>query len=96
MARQRQASKRTGRGARDAGDALSVPAARFKAQCLSLIEQVRQSRRPIIVTRHGQPVAKVVPFQARRHSIVGYSQGTVKILGDIVAPTGVRWDVDAD
>lgn len=100
MARQRQASKRNGRtipaAAQDDGAALSVPAARFKAQCLSLLERVRQSRRPIIVTKHGQPVVKVVPLGTARRSIVGYSKGTVKILGDIVAPTGERWDADAD
>jgi len=100
MARQHQASQRTVRAAPDRGSddgtALSVPAAQFKAHCLSLLERVRQSRRPIVVTRHGQPVAKVVPFQAEPPSILGFSKGTVKILGDIVAPTGERWEADAD
>lgn len=100
MARQRQttqrAVRRTSERARDDDTAVSVPAAQFKAQCLSLLERVRQSRRPIIVTKHGQPVVKVVPLRTERRSIVGYSKGTLKILGDIVASTGVRWDVDAD
>jgi len=80
----------------DDGVALTVPAAQFKAHCLSLLERVRQSRRPIIVTKHGRPVAQVVPFRAPRRSIVGFSKGTVKILDDIVASSGERWDVDAD
>ena len=100
MAQPRQASQRTVRtaSARRRNDAapLSIPAAQFKAQCLSLLERVRQSRRPIIVTKHGRPVAKVVPFATQPLSILGFSKGTVKILGDIVAPTGERWEADAD
>ena len=76
--------------------AVSVPAARFKAQCLSWLERVRQSRQAIIVAKHGRPVAKVVPLRTPPRAILGFSKGTVKILGDIVAPTGERWDADAD
>lgn len=100
MARQRSASHRpvrpTSERPPDVGAALSVPAAQFKAHCLSLLERVRQSRRPIIVTKHGRPVAKVVPLRAERRPILGFSKGTVKILGDIVAPTGEHWEVNAD
>jgi len=97
MARQRQTSQPTARISlarrRDAA-AQSVPATEFKAHCLSLLERVRQSRRPLIVTKHGRPVVKVVPFPTPRRAILGFSKGTVKILGDIVAPTGERWEVD--
>ena len=100
MSQQRQASQRTARTvvARRDHDATvqRVPAAEFKANCLSLLERVRQSRRPIIVTKHGRPVAKVVPLPAQRRAILGFSTGTVKILGDIVAPTGEWWEADAD
>lgn len=100
MARQRSASHRaahpTSELPPDDAAALSVPAGQFKAQCLSLLERVRQSRRPIIVTKHGRPVAKVVPLRAERRPILGFSKGTVRILGDIVASTGEHWDVDAD
>ena len=100
MALQRQASQRAVRtpAARRGDDAASlrVPAAEFKAHCLSLLERVRQSRRPIIVTKHGRPVAKVVPLPTQPRAILGFSKGTVRIPGDIVAPTGERWEVDAD
>src|SRR5207245_4163615 len=96
-ARQRPAQRTSrtlrGRGIADT-TALSVPAAQFKAHCLSLLERVRQSRRPIIVTKHGRPVVKVVPLQTERGSILGISKGRVKILGDIVATTGARWEVE--
>jgi prevent-host-death family protein len=99
MARQYHARQRTARAAPDRrsddGAALSVPAAQFKAHCLSLLERVRQSRRPIVVTKHGRPVAKVVPLRSESPSILGFSKGTAKILGDLVAPTGERWEADA-
>jgi prevent-host-death family protein len=100
MARQHHVYQRTAPAAPDRrsddGTALNVPAAEFKTHCLSLLERVRQSRRPIVVTKHGRPVAKVVPFRAEPPSILGFSKGTVKILGDIVAPTGERWEADAN
>jgi len=100
MARQRPASHRPAgtplERPLDEGTVLSVPAAQFKAHCLSLLERVRQSRRPIVVTKHGRPVAKVVPLRVERRPILGFSKGSVRILGDIVAPTGEHWNVDAD
>ena len=100
MVQERQSARRTvGDPAdrhHDDGATLRVPAAQFKAHCLSLIEQVRLSRRPIVVTKHGRPVAKVVPFQTKPRPIFGFSKGTAKILGNLTAPTGERWDVDAD
>lgn len=69
----------------------------FKAKCLGILEEVRKTRRPIRVTRFGKPVAEVVPPTpgeptGRR---LGAMAGTMKILGDIVGPTGSLDDWDA-
>jgi prevent-host-death family protein len=40
----------------------TVPASVFKAKCLAMLDDVAESRTPIIVTKHGRPVAKVVPI----------------------------------
>ncbi len=40
---------------------IEVSISEFKAKCLALLEQVRKTREPIRVTRHGKPVAEVVP-----------------------------------
>src|SRR6267378_1403699 len=62
----------------------------FKAKCLGILEQVRKTRRPIRVTRFGEPVAEVVPSTAEKSK--GRQLGTMavsmKIVGDIVGPTG--------
>jgi prevent-host-death family protein len=65
-----------------------VSISKFKATCLSLLEQVRRTRRPIRVTRFGKPVAEVVPpsVPARPAGWLGSLEGTGRIVGDIVSP----------
>lgn len=60
----------------------------FKAKCLAVLEQVRRTRRPVLVTRFGEPVAEVTPpsLAPRPASWLGDLRGTGRILGDIVAP----------
>lgn len=64
-----------------------VSISEFKAKCLGLIEQVQKTRQPLRITRHGKPVAEVIPAGPdRKRPFLGSMQGTVKILGDIVSP----------
>ena len=41
-----------------------MPAGRFKAECLALLDRVEQSGEPVVVTKRGRPVAEVVPIRA--------------------------------
>jgi prevent-host-death family protein len=74
-----------------------IAVSKFKATCLSVLERVRKTRKPVRITRFGKPVAEVVPpsVPERPVSWIGDMAGTVKILGDIVGPsTEVSdWDV---
>ncbi len=56
-----------------------VGAAEFKARCLELIEKVRETRAEYVVTKHGTPVAKLVPCDARprKTRFIGSMRGTV-------------------
>ena len=59
----------------------------FKAKCLGLIEQVYKTRQPLRITRHGRPVAEVIPAGPdRKRKFLGDMVGTGKIVGDIVSP----------
>lgn len=60
----------------------------FKARCLALLERVRKTRQPIRVTRHGTPVAEIVPpSQVQdRAAWIGSMTDSIEILGDIVSP----------
>ena len=60
----------------------------FKAKCLSILEQVEKTKSPIRITRHGKPVAEVIPATQTvdRAAWIGSLKGKIKILGDIVSP----------
>ena len=60
----------------------------FKATCLALLERVRRTGQPLLITRRGEPVAEVVPATPRRARAgwIGARRGSGRILGDIVAP----------
>jgi prevent-host-death family protein len=65
----------------------SVPISEFKAKCLGLIEEVDKTRQPLRITRHGRPVAELIPAGPdRKRKFLGDMVGTVEILGDIVSP----------
>ncbi len=61
---------------------------KFKSTCLAILEKVRRTGKPVLVTRFGVPVAQVVPPppQPRPKRRLGSMQGTVQILGDIISP----------
>jgi prevent-host-death family protein len=73
-----------------------LPASQFKARCLELMDYVRDSGREIVITKHGAPVAKLVPVTTGARDIFGYLKGTVTYHGDIVQPTGERWSAAED
>jgi len=70
----------------------TVGAAQFKARCLKLMDQVAATGNPVVITKHGKPVARLVPIARRPASAVGALRGHIRIMGDIVAPLGVRWE----
>src|SRR5579859_3298404 len=57
----------------------SMPAGKFKAQCLKLMDEVRDRHCEIVITKRGKPVAKLVPFEDKRPDIFGYMKGTVRL-----------------
>jgi prevent-host-death family protein len=73
-----------------------ISAAQFKMHCLRLMDEVQKYRGEIIVTKHGKPVAKLVPVteKQRERPLFGYMKGSVIIKGDIVGPTGEKWEAD--
>ncbi|MGB7284809.1 MAG: type II toxin-antitoxin system Phd/YefM family antitoxin [Candidatus Acidiferrum sp.] len=60
----------------------------FKAKCLAILAQVEKTKEPIRITRHGKPIAEVVPAspEVDRAALFGSMRNSIKILGDIVSP----------
>jgi prevent-host-death family protein len=74
-----------------------VAISEFKAKCLSLLDQVQKTKKPILVTRFGKPLAEVIPAspKARAGDWIGSMKGTFEILGDIVSPADDEQDWEA-
>ena len=70
----------------------TIGAAKFKEQCLALLDQL--DAEGLIVTKHGKPVARVVPYDRQCADLIGSLQHKIEIRGDIFT-TGLRWDADA-
>jgi prevent-host-death family protein len=74
-----------------------IAISKFKATCLEVLERVRKTRKPILVTRFGEPVAEVIPPSAGKQKTgwLGSMAGTARIKGDIVSPASdaVDWKV---
>ena len=75
----------------------TIAISKFKATCLGVLERVRKTRKPILVTRFGQPVAQIVapPEPKRASDWIGSMAGSLRFLGDIVAPASDEdeWEV---
>ena len=65
-----------------------IAISKFKARCLSLLEEVSKTRTPLRVTRRGKALADVIPTSsdAEERSWIGSMSGSIDIVGDIVSP----------
>jgi prevent-host-death family protein len=63
-----------------------IPAGQFKAQCLAIMDKVLQTGEPVVITKHGKPVVKLVPAANHADDIFDYMAGKAKVVGDIVGP----------
>ena len=71
---------------------MNINAAQFKAKCLKLIDEVAATRKSLVITKRGKPLAKLVPIEDEAPaSLFGYMKGTVQILGDIVNVPHDAW-----
>jgi prevent-host-death family protein len=70
-----------------------IPASAFKARCLEVMKNVQATGEPVVVTKRGTPVVKVVPVESQNNDIFGFMSGKVRILGDIESPISVEWSV---
>jgi prevent-host-death family protein len=73
----------------------TMAAAEFKAHCLQVMEQVRTKRTPVLITKRGKPLAKLVPPDEKAPDVFGCLAGKIEILGDIVGPVTPLEDWEA-
>ena len=93
MAKKPPARRKAPAASRDAW----VSAADFKATCLQLMDRVRETRVEYVVTKHGRPVAKLVPYtESSPKSFLGCMKGTVLKYERPLDPLDDEWDINRD
>jgi prevent-host-death family protein len=70
----------------------TINASKFKEQCLSLLDNL--DGEGILITKHGKPVAKLIPANSSCASLIGSIKGKIKIRGNILS-TGVNWNAES-
>ena len=69
-----------------------IAAAKFKAQCLALLDEV--DGEGLVITKRGKPVAKLIPMASESASLIGALEGRLEIKGDILS-TGLDWRAES-
>ncbi len=70
----------------------TIKASEFKAKCLKLMDEVAETGEPIVVTKNGKPVGRLVPYHRRPDTLFGALEGSIEIRGDILEPIEVDWE----
>lgn len=72
----------------------TMPAGEFKARCLRVMDEVKKYRTPVVITKKGRAVAKLVPADTPAPDVFGCMAGTARIVGDVEAPVlaAAAWD----
>ena len=64
----------------------TIAAGKFKANCLAIMDDVKAKHETVVITKHGEPVAKLVPVISNVDDIFGFFSGKGTISGDVLAP----------
>jgi prevent-host-death family protein len=63
----------------------TVLVSEFKAKCIGLLKNVQKTKEPIVVTRRGEPIARVEPIVKPKKGVrLGTLKGWMEIKGDII------------
>ena len=68
-----------------------IPAGKFKAECLAILDEVEETKEAVVVTKRGKPVAMVVPYKEKNAESL---RNSVKFHGDVIGPILDLWDVE--
>ncbi len=69
-----------------------IKASQFKEQCLSILDNLRPEG--IVITKHGKPVARLLPASAGCAGLIGSLKDKIQVRGGILS-TGAEWDAES-
>lgn len=68
----------------------TIGAGDFKARCLQLLDNVAEQREPLVITKRGKPVARLIPMPPET-PLFGALAGSVLEETDLLAPIDTEW-----
>jgi prevent-host-death family protein len=68
-----------------------MAAGSFKVHCLAVMDDVQARRESVVITKHGKPVAKLVPVNEDADEIYNFLGGKGTAIGDIISPAIENW-----
>ena len=71
-----------------------IPAGKFKAECLQLMEKVRKTRRKITITKRNVPIAQLSPIDETEEITFGKLKGSIHFVDDIIDHIDEVWNAD--
>ena len=71
-----------------------IAAGEFKEKCLKLMDEVHSTHLPLIITKRGVPIVKLVPVEEKPVRLFGLQKNSVTIISDIIAPLEENWDAN--
>ena len=63
-----------------------MAAGSFKTNCLAIMDEVQAKHETVVITKHGKPVAKLVPVNTETDEIYNFLKSKGAVTGDIVSP----------
>jgi prevent-host-death family protein len=74
---------------------MMLSAAEFKSKCLKIMDEVNNTHEEVVITKHGKPVAKLVPYSEKpAKPFFGYMKNSVKVTGDITESLHESWNAE--
>ena len=73
----------------------SIPASQFKARCLAILDEVKETKIPLIVTKRGKPVVKLVPVDGGEDQVSLLGSVSYKSESDLIDPVSEAWEADS-
>lgn len=69
----------------------SLTVSKFKATCLAVLEEVAKTKKPVIITKWGKPIAELIPYEGEIEQPP--LKDTVSFMGDIISPVAAEdWE----
>lgn len=72
----------------------TVKASEFKAKCLHIMDEISRTGEEIVITKNGNPVSILKPYQVVPTTIFGLHKGKIESKDDLIAPLDLSWDAE--